>query len=343
MHMIDAVEFKIRSGVRPWWVIDPRQSRVLQSWDFVIMSALLFTALVTPVEVSFMPPPESADDSLFLFNRLIDVIFIADLALQFVLMYPEESREGARWVFSPQRIWRHYILGWFTLDAVSILVSAFDFVAISAASANAGASDSLLNATGVGSGLGVDTAYLDTVVKLKALRILRALRLIKLMRLARMSRIFVRDRQLEHARGPNACCGVYACRFAALLPSRRNTDAYVCVRARGCVWSCGEQKRYESRVAINYAAAALLKVLLVTAMWAHLCACLWTLQADLFHDTRAETWLGKELCFSLDVGGGRLIDVCEPPGEIYVASLYWCVPTLLDIPWARGKPSDLPP
>ena len=36
------------------WVIDPRKSRILPKWDLLMVSALLFTALVTPVEVAFL-------------------------------------------------------------------------------------------------------------------------------------------------------------------------------------------------------------------------------------------------------------------------------------------------
>lgn len=274
--------------MKPRWVIDPRHSKAMQVWDVVIVSVLLFTALVTPVEVSFLPPPETASDPLFLINRLVDALFIGDLCLQFVLMYPEESREGARWVFTPSRIWWHYLTGWFLIDFVSIVVSTFDYISISATAkegSTATLTGALLNTSSAAGGAETgQAAALSTVAKLKALRVLRVLRLIKLLRLLRMSRIF---------------------------------------------------KRWETRAAIDYSLMALMKVFTMLLLWAHLCACLWTLQTDLFFPNRYETWLGEAgegLCVArLSEDGGTLEDACRSPGELYVASLYWSVMTITSI------------
>ena len=93
---------------RQWYIIDPRFSKTLQRWDLSTMLALLFTAAVTPVEVSFLPPPRSASEPLFLINRLVDVIFIVDLCLQFITMFPTNSQfEGAKWVYNPKQISWH--------------------------------------------------------------------------------------------------------------------------------------------------------------------------------------------------------------------------------------------
>ena len=194
--------------------------------------------------------------------------------------YPEESREGARWVFEPTRIWWHYLMGWFALDAVSILVSVFDLLSISEASVSATQSS---RANASSTTVSDESGALSAVVKLKALRVLRVLRLIKLLRLLRMSRIF---------------------------------------------------KRWESKVAINYAAAALFKVFASLLLWAHLCACIWILQADLFAESRTTTWLGTDgMCSTVVDANGARVDLCHPPGEIYVAALYWAVMTS-----ARAEP-----
>ena len=47
--------------------------------------ALVFTAVVTPVEVAFIAPPETADEPLFIINRLVDLAFLIDLVLQFFI------------------------------------------------------------------------------------------------------------------------------------------------------------------------------------------------------------------------------------------------------------------
>jgi len=41
-------------------------------WDSVTALALIFTAMVTPFEVGFLPSAESALEALFLINRLLD-------------------------------------------------------------------------------------------------------------------------------------------------------------------------------------------------------------------------------------------------------------------------------
>ena len=41
-------------------VLDPRTNQWVAWWDLVTTLALLFTALVTPWEVAFAPPPTSA-------------------------------------------------------------------------------------------------------------------------------------------------------------------------------------------------------------------------------------------------------------------------------------------
>ena len=51
-------------------------------------SALIFTAIVTFVEVSFVDA-EGCIDALFIINRCVDCVFIADGLLQFFLMYPQ--------------------------------------------------------------------------------------------------------------------------------------------------------------------------------------------------------------------------------------------------------------
>ena len=72
---------------RQWWIVDPRD---VAWWDAATSLALLFTALVTPFEVSYLPPPESADEALFVINRLVDLVFIADVVLHFFLMRRKE-------------------------------------------------------------------------------------------------------------------------------------------------------------------------------------------------------------------------------------------------------------
>lgn len=159
---------------RPGCMIDPRTSRAVPIWDIITSVALIFTALVTPFEVGFLPAATSAAEFLFILNRLIDAVFLTDLVLQFFLMYPlNEGREGARWVADRQQIAQNYLHGWFTLDALSIAVSGFDYLSLGTDHTCPGADKNSLQ-------------------NLKVLRTLRALRLIKLIRLLRASRMLRR-------------------------------------------------------------------------------------------------------------------------------------------------------
>ena len=73
------------------------------------------------------------------------------------------------WITSRRAIARHYMLGWFTFDVISIVPSAFDVLPIIASAA----------AEQDGKG-----AHLE-LARLKTLRVIRVLRLIKLIRLVR--------------------------------------------------------------------------------------------------------------------------------------------------------------
>ena len=68
----------------------PGASRLLNAWDLVTTLALLYTAAITPFEVSFLPSNDDWTawrDPLFIINRLLDVIFILDLGFQFFISY----------------------------------------------------------------------------------------------------------------------------------------------------------------------------------------------------------------------------------------------------------------
>ena len=56
---------------KPCYIINPA-SPGMNVWDIVTALALIFTALVTPFEVGFLPSAESPLEALFLINRLLD-------------------------------------------------------------------------------------------------------------------------------------------------------------------------------------------------------------------------------------------------------------------------------
>lgn len=77
-------------------------------------------------------------------------------------------------------------------------------------------------------------------------------------------------------------------------------------------------KRYETRVAINYAAISLLRCLLGMMMLSHWMACIWGLQTN-FSDSKMDTWLAgnAELC-QYDA---NLTVVCLGPAYQYAAAI----------------------
>jgi len=135
----------------------------MSRWDQTIMLVLVWTALVTPFEVSFLEPDLNY---LFVLNRLIDFVFITDMVFTFLLDPVHDESLKVNGLPSHRRIASKYLQGWFTVDLISTMP--FDAITI----AMRGGS--------------------DDVQKLKFLRAMRLLRLVKLLRLLRVSRIFER-------------------------------------------------------------------------------------------------------------------------------------------------------
>lgn len=100
-----------------YWVIDPRTSHWMSYWDLATASALIFTAVVTPFEVGFLPTAQSMAEALFLINRLVDFLFFFDGVFQFRLCYSEKTvTEGVFWVDDARSIAMHYLTSWFLVD-----------------------------------------------------------------------------------------------------------------------------------------------------------------------------------------------------------------------------------
>jgi len=140
------------------FIIDPR-IRWMRAWDILAALALVFTATVTPFEVSFL---SGGLNGLFWVNRLIDTIFLIDMVLQFFLAYYDE--EDDIWIYENRQICMNYLGSWFVVDFLGVLP--FDIL-----------------------GIVFDHDNLD---KLKIIRIVKLLRLAKLLRVLKVGRIFQR-------------------------------------------------------------------------------------------------------------------------------------------------------
>ena len=175
------------------FLIDPRDSYIQQPWDGVQAVALIFTAFVTPFQVAFLGKSESPASALFIIDRVIDAVFVVDMILQFMTMYPSRERPtkdetgtnkrrsgGIEWVSDRKRIAKHYLTTWFPVDFLSIATSLTDIVIVLTPCDETDRS-----------GLD-DTKTTETVQQLRLLRVVRVLRLVKLVRLVRASRVLKR-------------------------------------------------------------------------------------------------------------------------------------------------------
>lgn len=143
------------------WVINPEQSFFLRRWDTVTVTALVFVALVTPVQVSMV---ETRVDLMFLVSCMVDLIFVIDMGLQFFLMYPKQTNYGYVLENQHSMVVQHYLKSWFSIDFISVVP--FEQVGI--------------------------LARLPGMQQMKIVKVIRLLRLLKLVRVLRVSRILHR-------------------------------------------------------------------------------------------------------------------------------------------------------
>ena len=149
------IEFAVQ---KPWWVINPDSNRFSHAWQVITNFALAFVALVTPLQVGLL---EIRWDALFFITWCVDLIFMIDMVLQFVTMYPKTTARGLELEFRPCKIAKHYIMTWFFLDFLTLIP---------------------LDTIGLLSGA-------DRLKDLRSIKVIRVLRLLKLMRLLRSSKL----------------------------------------------------------------------------------------------------------------------------------------------------------
>lgn len=138
------------------WMIDSTATPELQYWDLTMLSAIGYVAIMTPYEVAFLEP---AINALFVINRLLDVVFLSDMFLQFFVTAKDENGNHIK---NLTQLRKMYLQGWFIIDFISILP--FDVLGL----------------------------MVDGMSEFKVIRAIRVLRLFKLLRLIRTSRIMQR-------------------------------------------------------------------------------------------------------------------------------------------------------
>ena len=154
--------------------------KFMQYFDFVQLTALAYTAVVTPYEIAYAS--SSASVVLLVTNTLVLTAFISQIVVTFFLPFQEPIWRGGCWVRNHRRIAERYLRSWFAFDFISCLP--IDEMLIA-----------LMSSAGSSAGDAAETNSINTDASasaLDALRMVRLFRLIKLGRLLAASRIVER-------------------------------------------------------------------------------------------------------------------------------------------------------
>lgn len=133
-------------------IINPRTAKWIQYWDAASFVCLLFTATVTPVEVTLLKsialrdlPDNPRHLTLFGLNRFVDLFFSIDMIFNFFMAcaplrraavrrcrsrqtprsMPRADQEpafrGGMWVTARHKIIKNYLRTWFVIDLLSVI------------------------------------------------------------------------------------------------------------------------------------------------------------------------------------------------------------------------------
>ena len=181
-------------------LIDPRRHNFVPFWDAVMMLALMFTAIITPVEVALIDEG-ACITVLWILNRVIDLLFMIDIIIIFNMAYQEEGIK-VTWVYSRKRIGARYLRGYFWVDFLSILpfwITGFVLLDMPmggywCSAASVPLSSGLVTRADALADMAVGGDTNDgVVVRISAtVKIIKLMRMIKLARIAKASRVLKR-------------------------------------------------------------------------------------------------------------------------------------------------------
>jgi len=100
---------------RDKWIIDPISCSSYKYWDLSLILALCVVVTITPYEVGFL---DTELNWLFFLNRIIDLVFVVDMILQFFTAF---QRPNSIWCYSIPEIRTRYLTSWFLPDLVTSL------------------------------------------------------------------------------------------------------------------------------------------------------------------------------------------------------------------------------
>jgi hypothetical protein len=78
-----------------------------------------YVSFVTTFDIAFVEQTEIAVDAWFVTNRIVDIFFLLDIVVNFMLGYHDPITNEL--VIEQEKVIAHYLRGWFPLDLVSII------------------------------------------------------------------------------------------------------------------------------------------------------------------------------------------------------------------------------
>jgi hypothetical protein len=206
-QFLATVEVRIESMEKQQKGMIMPASRVANSWDVMVLFALIYTAFVTPLEVSML---NISVNGLYWANRCVDLIFATDMYLHLSrMMY---FNNNGTLVNNRAQIRTKYLRGWFWFDFVTLIP--YDLI----------------------------SHLVEPNRNFVSLRMIRLFRLVKLGRVGKSSSVFVQKFEFQRGIVHTTLMGYQvgmqlmvmihwlAC-FWAMLPTLEPADSYTWLSA----------------------------------------------------------------------------------------------------------------
>jgi len=140
-------------------------SLFVMRWQTVMVVAMIAVALFVPYDTAFLVPSLVWYEGVivFIMNRLLDILFLLDMAVTMNTCIPDPKTRGATFISNRSKIIHAYLCGWFTPDLLSCFpYDAFELI--------------------------LPKSWFSS---LKVVKVLRLIRLGKLLRILRANRLLI--------------------------------------------------------------------------------------------------------------------------------------------------------
>jgi len=150
-------------------------SKYIIRWDITLSAVLIYTCFATPYELAFL---ETSLDSLFVINRICDIVFAVDIWVNFNLAFVTKS---GHLITQKEAVHRRYLRTWFLIDFISTIP--FDLIAYLS-------TNGMDSAASAAAATGKSTS---TDAHMKLFRLLKVVKLIKLVRVIKLAKTLGRS------------------------------------------------------------------------------------------------------------------------------------------------------